>query len=441
MGDILTGFWTALELCFFNFFTSGVFEPKVSRKRRLICLTATWMIFLLMLTSDIPQAVCTFLCGILYILLSALINRGKWYQHILAASLTLFLSIIIDTFFVYGSSAILDITVNELIWKKRLYTVIVTLGKLLYACIGWYIYYFGHFKGNHLLRGKWLPLSVLFTAGSSALILSAFLGAQNENDIALSVVFFCSVVVAANVVVLYLVSTLEKSVEKLKEAALLNQQLDIQTEHIVALEKSYRAQRQYTHDFCNHLQTISDLLDTDKPEEAKNYTKELLGQQTTRIFAVNSHHPIIDAVLNLKYQLCREQGIDIRFRVNDLSGVNLPTDLLVVLLSNLLDNAIEGCCRANGKKKLSCSLVAEETLFLSVRNTANPVTIVDNRIPTSKENKQEHGYGMALICSVMEKLHGEYAFDYRDGWFSFVAEIPLYAEKTPALCAQTPVSC
>lgn len=425
MGNVLTGLWTALELCFFNLFTSGIFEPKVSGKRRFLYLVVYWMAALLMLTSGIPEMVCTFLCGILYTLLSLLINRGKWYQHILAASLALFLSVTIDTIVIYGTSTILGITVNDLIWKKLLFTIVVTLGKLLYVCIGWYIYSFGRFKGNYLLRGKWLPLSVLFTAGSSALILSVFWGAQTEDDISLSVVFLCGVIVAANIAVLYLISTLEKSVEKLKEAALLSQQLDIQTENFLALEKSYRAQRQNTHDFCNHLQTISDLLDMDKPEEAKTYTKELLGQQTTRIFAVNSHHSIIDAVLNHKYQLCRERGIHIRFRVNDLSGVNLPTDHLVVLLSNLLDNAIEGCCRVDGKRTISCSLVAEKTLFLYIKNTSLPVTIINNRIPTSKENKQEHGYGMALICSVLEKLHGEYTFDYQDGWFSFAAEIPL----------------
>ncbi len=425
MGEILSGFWTALELCAFNLLTGGILEPKVSGKRRFLFLAAIWMVALLILFSDIPEIVCSFLCGILYVFLSALINRGKWYQHILAASLAIFLSAIITTFFAYGTSAILGITVDELVWKKILYTVVGTLGELFNVCIGWYVYYFGRFKGSYLLRGKWLPLSVLFTAGSSALILSVFWGAQTEDDISLSVVFLCGVIVAANIAVLYLISTLEKSAEKLKEAALLSQQLDIQAENFLALEKSYRAQRQNTHDFCNHLQTISDLLDMDKPEEAKAYTKELLGQQTTRIFAVNSHHSIIDAVLNHKYQLCRERGIKIRFRVNDLSGVNLPTDHLVVLLSNLLDNAIEGCCRADGKRTVSCSLVAEKTLFLYIKNTSLPVTIVNNRIPTSKENKQEHGYGMALICSVLEKLHGEYTFDYRDGWFSFAAEIPL----------------
>ena len=115
-------------------------------------------------------------------------------------------------------------------------------------------------------------------------------------------------------------------------------------------------------------------------DEAKKYIQTIQGQQTTRIFCVNSHHPIIDAVLNHKYQTAREHGIDVQIKVNDLSGVALETDQLVVLLSNLLDNAIEGCCRVDGERNLYCSIIADDDLLLSVRNTSQPVKIWNNTI-------------------------------------------------------------
>jgi sensor histidine kinase regulating citrate/malate metabolism len=48
-------------------------------------------------------------------------------------------------------------------------------------------------------------------------------------------------------------------------------------------------------------------------------------------------------VLNQKYQQAQEHDIDVQMQVNDLSSVSIYTDHLVVLLSNLLDNAIEAC--------------------------------------------------------------------------------------------------
>jgi hypothetical protein len=44
---------------------------------------------------------------------------------------------------------------------------------------------------------------------------------------------------------------------------------------------------------------------------------------------------------------------------------------------------------------------------------------------TNKSKKREHGYGLPAIRFILEQLHAEYAFDYSDGWFQFVAEIPI----------------
>lgn len=425
MDTLLNAFLTALDLCFYYFVWQGIFTPKVSRKRYLASLGAGWLVLLLLQCAGILESGKYLLSVPVLTVLSLLINDGHWADHFYAALVGVALGAATVYSVSVSFSTVIHISMEKLLYQKMLYSLITVVAKLIFVCMGWYVSYFLKYRKTVPLRGKWLPVCVVFTGISLTVILSVSLSVSGTTDISAGVLFLCGVIVAANVAILYLVSSLEKSIEKLKASALLSQQMDIQTEHILALEKSYRTQRQTTHDFRNQLQTVSDLLDMDKAEEAKAYTKELLGQQTTRIFAVSSHHPIMDAVLNHKYRLCREQGIDIRFQVNDLSKVNLPADLLVVLLSNLLDNAIEGCCRYGGKKKLSCTVIAEDALFLSVRNTANPVTIVDNRIPTSKENPQEHGYGMALIQSAMEKLHGEYTFDYRDGWFSFAGEIPL----------------
>lgn len=427
MEGVLTGFWAALELCFYVFLWRGVFSPRMSRKRYFIFLAAGWLILTRLRSCGATGPWAYLLSIAFFTALSLLLNRGPWYEHLIAAMVGAALGTVTDAIVSFLFSAVTSIPAAELVYRRVLHALVVTVGKLVFVCLGWYVPYTQNGQGGLPLRGKWLPVCLVFTGVSLTVILSAVMSVDGSQDLSLRVAFLCGVVVAANAAIFFLVGSLEKSMEKLNASALLRQQMEIQTEHIVALEKSYRAQRQATHDFRSQLQTVSNLLAMGKPEEAEDYTRQLLGQQTTRIFAVNSRHPIIDAVLNHKYQLCREQGIDIRFQVNDLSGVNLPTDLLVVLLSNLLDNAIEGCLRAEGERAVSCILTAEDSLFLSVRNTSNPVTVVDGRIPTSKENKQEHGYGMALIRSVIEKLHGEYTFDCRDGWFSFAAEIPLDA--------------
>ena len=95
-----------------------------------------------------------------------------------------------------------------------------------------------------------------------------------------------------------------------------------------------------------------------------------------------------------------------------------------MLLSNLLDNAIEACVRLPEGRIIECSLVLEGSLLLSVRNTAPSVQIADGRIETTKEPKAEHGFGLTAVARIVQQLQGEYALDYSEPWFQIVAEIP-----------------
>lgn len=47
----------------------------------------------------------------------------------------------------------------------------------------------------------------------------------------------------------------------------------------------------------------------------------LQEQQTDRILIANTRNSTIDALLNQKAQVAKKNNIDIRFKVNDLSGI------------------------------------------------------------------------------------------------------------------------
>ena len=139
---------------------------------------------------------------------------------------------------------------------------------------------------------------------------------------------------------------------------------------------------------------------------------------------MNSHQPVVDAILNQKYLTARDSQIEMQFRVNDLSHIWLSASELVVLLSNLLDNAIEACRKLPDGRYIDCTLLHQENLFLSIRNTTQPVNITEHGITTTKEPAGEHGYGLAGVCRVLDRRRAEYIYDYKNGWFQFTAEIP-----------------
>lgn len=222
----------------------------------------------------------------------------------------------------------------------------------------------------------------------------------------------------------YLTNRVNRRQVRELEELMQRQHMEMQAKSIDALEQNYRQQRRVTHEFEHHLQVLDNLLTNGAVTDAKDYIRQLRGSRSYRTISVNSRHSVIDVILNQKYQTAKESGIKMQLQVNDLSGVTVLTQSLVEILSNLLDNAIEACHRLDGYREIDCSVLYDENLYIAIRNTSHPVQIENGRIATSKGNDWNHGYGLGNVCYLVEKLGGEYTFDYEDGWFHFVAEIP-----------------
>ena len=185
------------------------------------------------------------------------------------------------------------------------------------------------------------------------------------------------------------------------------------------------ALRQANHEFMHQMQTIDGLLACGSIEDAQEYIRQLQSSHIATTQAINTHHPVINTILNSKYQAAVLQDTDMQIRFNDLAAVSIDTNSLVILLSNLLDNSLEACMRMDEGRKIECIIEATDVLFLSVRNTSLPVNVTNGHIETTKDAQQEHGFGLPNIRNVLDMLGGEYAYHYQDGWFHFVAEIPL----------------
>ena len=426
MDFLLTSLWSALETIAFFYICCGIFHLTPPVKRCVITLAVLWIASQGYLNLELNDLLKMFISIVVHLVASCLLYRGKWYLHLLATLLWLVIGGIVDTIFLYGFSALFHLSVSQLVWKKMLYTLIASTGKLFTLFLSWLFYRFWQRKELQHPQRKWLFLSLLFPFASFLILFMVFLHYQDASDISAPVVLFCIILAIANVGVAYFTEEMEKSAQREKELILLHQEMELQTSYISALEKGYQSQRMATHEFCSQLQTILGLLSQGKAEDASNYVQDILCRQTARIFPVNSHHSLIDALLNQKFQIAKEHDIDIHFEVNDLSKLPLDIDKMIVLLSNLLDNAIEGCCRVEHQRVLDCRIIAvEDSLQLSIRNSSLPVSILGNNIPTSKVPKEEHGFGIPKIQHIVKQFHGTCMFDYQNGWFAFVAELPM----------------
>lgn len=233
----------------------------------------------------------------------------------------------------------------------------------------------------------------------------------------------CGLIVAANVAVLYLLERMEKTVEDQEGVLALEQQLQFQAKNMEAASQLYTTQRHKVHDFRAHLNTLQGLLQNQEYDAAEQYLNSVAKEQTDRLFLVNSHHAILDALFNTKATEAIQKGIDIDFELNDLSALPFDVSDMVVLFSNLLDNAIEACEKIDGDRVIRVSTVLKQSFLFSVRNTTLPVEIKNDTIQTTKPNASLHGFGLSNIKLILNKYHADFVMDYEDGWFQFTGEI------------------
>ena len=135
-------------------------------------------------------------------------------------------------------------------------------------------------------------------------------------------------------------------------------------------------------------------------DELESYVRNISGHLSTELDYIRTNNVIVDAILNSKYKETLNKGIVFIFQINDLSGINICDEDIVVILSNLLNNAIEACEKCLGKKVMKMKFVKEkDSVIISVKNTYDgKIDIIDGEIQTSKKYEiGEHGIGIKNI--------------------------------------------
>lgn len=424
MEYIISTVWIFMEVCAFILFYMAFLPAKKSLKQTALLSCITAGVIAIVVNVPLFSFLPPFMNILLVLAISFALFGGKWYTHVYLLLFSYVFAGITDLVIAYGEAGLLNITVDELAQSVLGYTFAGTLSKLITIYVFWVIFRYRAPQNQPSLSGKWLILTVLFPIVSVILLALNFYGHRQDEELSMVVVWIGLVTATANFCVLYLLDSLCKATEQDMNIRLLEQQMELQEDRINALEKNYRQQRKATHEYEHHLLTAHELLVSEQIEEAQKYFTDLLADRSSRVFSVNSGHPVIDILLNEAYQKASDKDIRMTIQVSDLSSITISTKNLSVLLANLLDNAIEAAEKAEPREILCAVVSDDDVLNISVKNTSLPVTIVNGKIPSTKEGTLDHGYGLMSIEYVLKKVNAEYAYSYSDGWFCFAIEIP-----------------
>ena len=281
-------------------------------------------------------------------------------------------------------------------------------------------------KHRHTQTANWIWYSVPAALSAVSVLLIFFFRVcfQKEKISSLPLFVCSSFIICMQIAALLLVSRMEQDAHFREETIALQTKSNAQQESIEALSAAYAQQRKLSHDFRAHLDTLAAMLSQKNCDIGmiQTYLHSLQTEQTQRLLLVNTHHTALDALLNQKALMAKNRGIDIQFRVNDLSAVTINLVDLTVIISNTLDNAIEACEKLPAAdRQIYVQLLLEDgELFYGVRNRTLPVDLLPGRLPvTTKEDPSYHGYGLQNVQTTLKKYNSVYALNYENGWFEF----------------------
>lgn len=276
--------------------------------------------------------------------------------------------------------------------------------------------------GKEWIRFIFFPV---FTIGTVTAMLINLGGVKNQEQETLYFIIGMSLV-GLNIIVFYLVRDILRREREIHEKTVSELQVKKQINIYQSIAENYDKQRKQTHEYQNQIMCIEFLLNKKDYSQLAEYVAEIRGCLGKELNYFQTNHTIVDAILNTKYQETLDKNIIFVVKVNDLSNINIGNDDIVIILSNLLNNAIEACEQCHDRKVIKLKFVKEDgATAISVTNTyENEIVYHAGHIQTSKaERVEEHGFGIRNIVEAVTKYDGSYNIQINEGEFCFFIKI------------------
>lgn len=210
--------------------------------------------------------------------------------------------------------------------------------------------------------------------------------------------------------------------ENLQEEKRTKQNFRLMKEQLTALSEYNRLMQEsreqilvMRHDF----RLIYTMLQSGNVEEAIHYidkAEKLLGSTSIKDYC---SQPLINAALSVYFSRAEKLGIKINHKINLPQELSIDERDFALLISNLLENAINASSRQENPARKQISIVVQtlnDQCVLKIENYSDDEVIFDEKnYPRTSE--EGHGLGMASIKLFSEKYDAYTDFEQSGGIF------------------------
>lgn len=201
--------------------------------------------------------------------------------------------------------------------------------------------------------------------------------------------------------------------------------LKLQEDYYKKIIDNYSNIRKFKHDIKGHLAVVNELINSKNYDEANVYIGNM-SEAITGKDIYNTNNIYISSILNSFDQTFIDNKIEFDLSYYIISDLKMNSMDICSLFYNLILNAVEANLKIEDKRfiKLYIANIKNNVLIKIV----NPVDenfnldiIKENK--TTKEDKENHGFGLITINNIISKYNGNIDYSIHDQYL--IADITI----------------
>ena len=329
----------------------------------------------------------------------------------------------------YFFSAFINCDYNYLMTESTTYRYIyVCLSNLIFVVILYLIYhlfkeYFHMMRLRDVFLSLVMPIAGIIVATLTFLV-SSNASIPNSNRIILG--FVSLIIISFTFLNFYMIKNISNNYALQKENLVANKEKEIYRLEIANSERYIQEVSTIKHNIKNQLLCIESLIDEQNYTQAKQICNNINDNIKINTHMYKTGNIYLDAILNVVYGKAAENKINLTVQCNtNLKFISC--DDLLVLIGNLVDNAIGALCDEQ-IKELKIDILQKGTYaILNVQNYSSKSVLKTNpNLLTNKIDVKNHGYGLNSVKRIVKKHGGNIAFYEESNYFyvNIMMDIP-----------------
>ena len=228
---------------------------------------------------------------------------------------------------------------------------------------------------------------------------------------------FMIIITIGSLLVYYLVIALINESHKNVELVNKNNIYKLQSLQYDKIKNSISETRKARHDLRHHLNIINGYLQNNCYEDMKNYLAEYLKNTSKFEQIFYCDNTILNLILSYYAEVAEKNKIKFDVKIKLLNQLKINTDDLAVMVSNILENAVDGCkVLSEDKRWIKVRGNFENNTFIFTCDNSslpNSLKVKNNRYISSKHSG--YGVGIESVKDIVSRYNGIFSIKENTG--------------------------